>query len=132
MSNKDKNIITIAFVLFAVATLTQELGLSANVSFKVIVAHAVFMIWGASVRYIADTLEIRWVHFLPASLAIYYVCWIPAFDFWGNRSLGGMAFKALDNYAWYATAWIQLLIMFAIMVAGHFMIYYFDNDRRGR
>ena len=131
MSNKGNDefifIIIAAIVILAALFFYKTFGLNFTTALEVTLGHAIFVAWLVGAFFIIKHMSIRGVHFLPATVAIYFGCWIPAFNYWGSLT----ALDGLEASAWYAAAWAQFLIMFSILVVGHFMIYYFDTYRRG-
>ena len=54
--------------------------------------------------------------FAPFLLAIQYLCWIPAFNFWSDQSTLGFGEKL-----WFAQGWVQSLI-FCFVVALSYLV----------
>lgn len=116
------------FVLVIAAGFMKTFNLNLKTALEVFFTHTIFVVWLIAAYFTIKHTFIRWVYFLPFTISVYFACWIPAFNYWDSLT----NLQELEDSAWYATTWIQFLIMFAIMVVGHFMIYYFDTDRRGR
>lgn len=131
MSNKDGTefifMIIAAIVILAALFFYKTFGLDFKTALELTLGHVFFVAWLVGVFFIVKHAFIRWVLLIPFTLTIYFGCWIPAFNYWGSHT----TLDGLENSVWYATAWVQFLIMFSIMVIGHFMIYFLETERRG-
>ncbi len=60
----------------------------------------------------------------PFLLALQYLCWIPAFNFWSDKETLGFGEKL-----WFAQGWVQLLIFCSIAGVSYLVIRIYNSLR---
>lgn len=129
-SNNDQLMLAgiIVFILVALTSLRQMLGIDFPTTMQVLLYLIIFGLFISAMIYVTKQGIMRWFSIIPSGVVALLACFRPAFDYWANEKIGGMAFDGRANSVWYATGWIQFLIALAIMVVGHGLIYYFSED----
>lgn len=130
-SNNEGTKLSFIFVFFlliaAITWLSNHSGLDFATSSEVVTLHILFVIFIAAAVYTAYNLNFRLILIVPTGIASYLLCWRPALDYWSNQDFHNFSFNGSINYAWYATGWIQALILVTIISGGHGLIHYIDS-----
>ncbi len=135
MSNNSNNDMLFWLALVALffaamsAGVAKITGLDIPTSMLVVLGHICFAVWVGVMLYLAKSLSIRWILFVPFSIVLYLVTWMPALDYWAGHEFERMVYRGSESAIWYATGWVQASIALSIMLIGHGLIYFLSSDK---